>query len=219
MCQLVHSPEQDEELKKLTGSGIGKGCHPDPGLGRFAAKLSLEDWMALNTAQRAAGNYLEQQTSIITLLLLNGCFNPIFTAATGAVYMVGRYILHLGLPEQGGRGAPWPRLRDLHAVLHDPLCLHHAQRAAHDRRVCLMPPDASACSGERLPFSRHHHQRHHHRCHRGYRVPQANMRMRLSDVLIIKPYMMVATLVVATCEGNRSKAIALYCFISEMTPA
>jgi len=99
---------EDDELKKLTGSGIGKGCHPDPGLGRFAAKLPLEDWMALNTAQRAAGNYLEQQTSIITLLLLNGSFNPIFTATTGAIYMVGRYMYASGIQSKAGVGRRGP---------------------------------------------------------------------------------------------------------------
>ncbi len=95
---------QDDELKKLTGSGIGKGCHPDPGLGRFAAKLPLADWMALNTAQRAAGNYLEQQTAVITLLLLNGVFNPVFSAVIGAVYMFGRHLYSSGFQSKAGVG-------------------------------------------------------------------------------------------------------------------
>mmetsp|Transcript_13057 Transcript_13057/g.36740 ORF Transcript_13057/g.36740 Transcript_13057/m.36740 type:complete len:186 (-) Transcript_13057:68-625(-) len=99
---------EDDEVKKLTGSGIGKGCHPDPGLGRFADKLPLEDWMKLNTAQRAAGNYLEQQTAIITLLMLSGVFHPIFAASTGAVYMVGRYLYQTGMTSKHGVGKRVP---------------------------------------------------------------------------------------------------------------
>lgn len=98
----IPSRWQDDEVKKLTGKGIGKGCHPDPGLGRFADKLSVEDWMALNTAQRAAGNYLEQQTAIVTLLLLSGLFYPLFAASIGAVYMVGRYLFSTGIQSKSG---------------------------------------------------------------------------------------------------------------------
>jgi len=100
--------DEDDEVKKLTGKGIGAGCHPDPGLGRFADKLSMEDWMKLNTAQRAAGNYLEQQTAIITLLLLSGLFNPIFSACTGAVYMVGHYMYATGFKDKKGTSARGP---------------------------------------------------------------------------------------------------------------
>jgi glutathione S-transferase len=95
---------ESDALKKITGKGLTKGCHPDCGLGRFSDKLSLQDWMELNIAQRCAGNYLEQITAIVTLLLLAGLFFPVPAAAIGGVYMVGRQLYSSGFKSKSGTG-------------------------------------------------------------------------------------------------------------------
>eukprot|EP00300_Choanocystis_sp_HF-7_P033939 c46404_g1_i1.p1 GENE.c46404_g1_i1~~c46404_g1_i1.p1 ORF type:complete len:205 (+),score=48.91 c46404_g1_i1:72-617(+) len=100
-----HLSAEDEAVKKLTGKGIGKGCHPDPGLGRFSDKLSVEAWMELNVAQRAAGNYLEQITPIVTLELLSGLFYPRVSASIGVAYLVGRFLYTRGFKSKSGTGA------------------------------------------------------------------------------------------------------------------
>lgn len=95
---------ESDALKKITGKSLSKGCHPDCGLGRFSDKLSLEDWMELNVAQRAAGNFLEQITAIVTLLLLSGLFFPKPAAIIGGVYMVGRQMYTSGFKSKTGTG-------------------------------------------------------------------------------------------------------------------
>lgn len=95
---------ESDELKRITGNGLTKGCHPDCGLGRFSDKLSLQDWMELNVAQRTAGNYLEQITGIVALELLAGLFYPITSAVIGGVYMVGRQMYTSGFKSKTGTG-------------------------------------------------------------------------------------------------------------------
>ncbi len=50
----IHTKYEQEngDVKVLNGKGIGKGCHPDTGLGRFSKDLTTEQWMELNIAQR-----------------------------------------------------------------------------------------------------------------------------------------------------------------------
>jgi len=93
---------ESDELKKLTGKGISRGCHPDAGNGRFSRHLPLDSWVAFNVAQRTAGNYIEQITPILALLLLSGLFHPLTAAAAGAAYFFGRVLYTLGFKGKFG---------------------------------------------------------------------------------------------------------------------
>ncbi|KAJ2728475.1 hypothetical protein H4R23_003639, partial [Coemansia sp. Cherry 401B] len=66
--------------------------YPDNGGGRYADKLSDEDWVAFNNVKRVSDNYSEQVGSVLTMLVLAGLFQPKLAAAFGASYMVGRFI-------------------------------------------------------------------------------------------------------------------------------
>jgi hypothetical protein len=48
---------------------LPKGGYPDMGNGRFSAKLSDEEWLKFNYAQRAHQNYVEGAASILTFLV------------------------------------------------------------------------------------------------------------------------------------------------------
>ena len=78
--------------------------YPEMGSGRFADKLSDEQWLAFNNAQRAHGNYLEQLPAILLLLLVNGLTVPRLAVPMGVVYMVGRHVYGEGYRNQGPVG-------------------------------------------------------------------------------------------------------------------
>lgn len=93
---------ESDELKKFNGKGIGKGCHPDPGLGRFADKLPLEHWYELNVAQRVHGNFLESIAIVITTLLIAGLFLSKIVGGLGLLYIIGRYLYASGFKSTTG---------------------------------------------------------------------------------------------------------------------
>lgn len=94
----------------FTGFGVGKlrkslnVPYPDMGNGRFAAKLNDEDWEKFNNYQRAHYNYVEQVSSIQTLLLLGGLFYPKIAAALGLKYVFGRFLFTRGYRKHGAKG-------------------------------------------------------------------------------------------------------------------
>uniref|UniRef100_A0A6B2LM43 MAPEG family protein n=1 Tax=Arcella intermedia TaxID=1963864 RepID=A0A6B2LM43_9EUKA len=94
--------KENEEHKKVFGGDIARGCHPDPGLGRFSEHLSLEAWMDINTAARAAGNFLENHAQLQLFLLIAGMFLPEVAAGLGLVQIVGRVLYSAGIRSKQG---------------------------------------------------------------------------------------------------------------------
>ena len=62
------------------------------GNGRFAAKLTDDQWKDFNNHQRAHYNYVEGVATAITLQLLGGLFFPVPVAWAGLAYIVGRQV-------------------------------------------------------------------------------------------------------------------------------
>ena len=81
-----HLAEDDKRIRALNGKGIGKGCHPDAGMGRWADKLPIDQWWRFNKAQRAAGNYLEAICPLTAFLLIVGAYHPLTATAQGVAY-------------------------------------------------------------------------------------------------------------------------------------
>ncbi|KAL7746227.1 Microsomal glutathione S-transferase 3 [Sorochytrium milnesiophthora] len=78
--------------------------YPDMGSGRYAAKLTDQQWLQFNNAQRAHYNYVEGFGPAVALLLLGGLFFPKENAAIGAVYIVGRQLYASGYRAKGSSG-------------------------------------------------------------------------------------------------------------------
>ncbi|KXN74461.1 hypothetical protein CONCODRAFT_82924 [Conidiobolus coronatus NRRL 28638] len=78
--------------------------YPDTGSGRYAKKLTDEEWELFNNAQRAHHNYVEQHTITQVLLLTAGVFNPIYAAYSSVAYIVGRQLYQNGYIKNGPKG-------------------------------------------------------------------------------------------------------------------
>lgn len=78
--------------------------YPDMGHGRFAAKLTDEQWYNFNNAQRVHGNFLEQLPTALVLLLTAGLGAPRVAVPAGALYIVGRFMFGAGYLSQGAKG-------------------------------------------------------------------------------------------------------------------
>ena len=99
--------EEDEELKKVFGSGVPLGGHPDAGLGRFFAKLPIAKWYEHNLQQRVVANYQEMLVTIVFAVLVCGLFNPHLGATFGFLHVLGRVIYGFGFrPSSPGARAP-----------------------------------------------------------------------------------------------------------------
>jgi len=81
-----------------------RGGNPDNGLGRFSDKLSYDDWVAFNSAQRTHLNYVEGIAPILVSLLVSGLFHTRFAAIAGFAYIIGRFIFTAGFLLQGPKG-------------------------------------------------------------------------------------------------------------------
>ncbi|KAK9760468.1 Microsomal glutathione S-transferase 3 [Basidiobolus ranarum] len=94
----------------VLGAGVGaarkkyKVDYPDMGCGRYAAKLSDEDWVAFNNVQRSHQNYVEQISSAQVFVLLTGLFQPKLAGLLGFTYIVGRQIYAAGYRSKGPKG-------------------------------------------------------------------------------------------------------------------
>jgi hypothetical protein len=75
--------------------------YPDMGSGLYASKLSHEDWVRFNNAQRAHYNYLEGISLILVLELVAGLFFPRYAALLAFVYIVGRLFYGIGYRSAG----------------------------------------------------------------------------------------------------------------------
>ena len=78
--------------------------YPEMGHGRFADKLSDEQWVAFNNAQRVHGNYIEQLPLVLILMLVGGLGAPRLAVPMGIMYMVGRYLYGSGYLSKGPTG-------------------------------------------------------------------------------------------------------------------
>ncbi|KAJ2001859.1 hypothetical protein GGI04_003577 [Coemansia thaxteri] len=81
-----------------------KVAYPDNGGGRYADKLSDEDWEAFNNVKRVSDNYTEQIGSVLTMLLMAGLFHPLLASSFGASYIVGRAVYAKGYTAAGPKG-------------------------------------------------------------------------------------------------------------------
>jgi hypothetical protein len=98
--------EENEELKKNGREVIGKGCHPDNGLGRLGDKLPLSDWIDLQQAQRAHLNYLETLSLTQWLLAVAGYFHPLPASILAAIHLAGRQLYCSGFRSSPGARGP-----------------------------------------------------------------------------------------------------------------
>lgn len=78
--------------------------YPDMGNGRYAAKLTDDQWKEFNNAQRVHYNYIEGLPFALVSLIGGGVFNPKLHAALGAAYIVGRILYGLGYRSKGANG-------------------------------------------------------------------------------------------------------------------
>ncbi|KAJ2891012.1 hypothetical protein IWW38_003818 [Coemansia aciculifera] len=78
--------------------------YPDNGGGRFADKLSDEDWVVFNNIKRVSDNYSEQVGMVLSMLIMAGLFHPKLAASLGASFMVGRTIYAKGYTAWGPKG-------------------------------------------------------------------------------------------------------------------
>jgi len=81
-----------------------KSGYPDMGQGRFSDKLTDEEWLAFNCAQRVHQNYLEQLTAILAALLISGLSFPRLAFVAGILYVVGRALYGIGYRANGPTG-------------------------------------------------------------------------------------------------------------------
>ena len=78
--------------------------YPDMGSGVFSSKLSEEQWVAFNNAQRVHQNYVEGLPVILVLLLCAGLDYPRVTSILGLVYILGRWVYGTGYRQGGAIG-------------------------------------------------------------------------------------------------------------------
>jgi glutathione S-transferase len=83
---------------------VAKGGYPDMGCGRYADKLTLEEWQQFNNAQRGHQNYVEQMGSIVASMLVCGLFFPRIAFGFGLMYVVGRELYAMGYRSSGPSG-------------------------------------------------------------------------------------------------------------------
>ncbi|KAK9768666.1 hypothetical protein K7432_000501 [Basidiobolus ranarum] len=94
----------------LTGGAVGAARkkytipYPDMGNGRFAAKLTDEEWTEFNNIQRTHQNYVEQISTAQSLVLLGGLYFPEISATLGAIYIFGRVLYTEGYKRVGSKG-------------------------------------------------------------------------------------------------------------------
>ena len=77
--------------------------YPDMGTGRYAEKLSYNDWVHFNNAQRAHYNFVEQIGSILALLAIGGIVYPVPAAIFGFIFFVARFFYCWYASAQGAK--------------------------------------------------------------------------------------------------------------------
>jgi len=93
-----------EDHWKAFGTRITKDGYPDMGNGRYAQRLSYEDWYNFNNGQRAHYNSVEQVASVVALILVTAFYLPMVAGYLGWTYFVGRIIYTMGYLKAGPKG-------------------------------------------------------------------------------------------------------------------
>lgn len=74
------------------------------GNGRYAAKLTDDDWLLFNNAQRAHYNFVEGVASYIVMILAAAVYYPIYASILGVAVIVGRLLFAIGYVSAGPKG-------------------------------------------------------------------------------------------------------------------
>eukprot|EP00744_Colponema_vietnamica_P002913 GILI01004524.1.p2 GENE.GILI01004524.1~~GILI01004524.1.p2 ORF type:complete len:177 (-),score=58.13 GILI01004524.1:44-574(-) len=90
--------------KSAFGTEPAVGGYPDVGNGRYSEKLTYEQWVNFNNAQRAHYNYLEAILPIVLFSLVAGLSFPVPTIALIWVCIVGRVAYGIGYTSRGPQG-------------------------------------------------------------------------------------------------------------------
>jgi hypothetical protein len=97
LWSIIHQMNAERWMKWCQPTG-----YPDMGNGRYAAKLSDEDWVTFNNYQRAHYNYIEGIAVIVILTLMAGIWYPRLAVITGIAYIIGRQLYAIGYQTGGG---------------------------------------------------------------------------------------------------------------------
>lgn len=82
--------------------------YPDVGMGRYADKLSLDEWVELNNAQRGHLNYLDTVAPVIVFMLVAGLTFTRITLIVQVVYLVARWFYFAKYAQNGPKGRYGP---------------------------------------------------------------------------------------------------------------
>ncbi|KAK9760469.1 hypothetical protein K7432_015468 [Basidiobolus ranarum] len=77
------------------------------GNGRLTTKLTDEEWTDFNNIQCTHQNYVEQISTVQSLVLLGGLYFPDISASLGAVYILGRVLYTEGYKKASYEGRIW----------------------------------------------------------------------------------------------------------------
>lgn len=74
------------------------------GNGRYSTKLSDEDWLLFNNAQRAHYNFVEGVATYIVMILAAAVYYPMYATFMGVLVLVGRLLFAIGYVSSGANG-------------------------------------------------------------------------------------------------------------------
>jgi glutathione S-transferase len=93
-----------QHFPTLDPNSLPERGYPDNGSGIYSAKLSHDDWVKFNNAQRVHYNYLEGIPLVLVAELVAGLFFARYAALLGFVYIVGRLVYGIGYRSSGAKG-------------------------------------------------------------------------------------------------------------------
>lgn len=86
---------KDVQIAEI-GKPPKKGGYPDIGCGKYADKLTIQEWMKFNSGFRGHMNFVENLPAMVYLTLLLGLFYPITAASFGLAHFVLRFLYIAG---------------------------------------------------------------------------------------------------------------------------
>jgi hypothetical protein len=95
---------KEEHEAAFPGEPMPKWGYPDTGSGRYAEKLTYEQWFNFNVAHRIHFNFFEQIQNILLVMLVAGLAYPILTACLGAIHLMGRIVYFIFYQKKGPKG-------------------------------------------------------------------------------------------------------------------